>query len=175
MIAGKLTPEIVSLASDISFCHVRIGAQNAPSKALYSQSKSFVLIPFVRSASTFPFLCLLTAAIALLKTAAACSTENWLSQTRFKKLTMAYRLQRSSNAPCCSGNFAVTLNHSKNQRPTKRPQISPGPFSFHPNLSGRGLCPSRTVWAAAQTCVPAVGRAGSIPACRRIRSSSCSR
>ena len=49
-----------------------------------------------------------------------------------------------------------------------------GAFFDLVHLSGRAACPSLRAWAAARTCVRAGAKAGSIPACRRIRSSSCS-
>ena len=57
----------------------------------------------------------------------------------------------------------------------KAPGVSRGLCVLALSLSGRVACPSLRAWAAARTCVRAAGRAGSIPACRRIRSSSCSR
>jgi hypothetical protein len=56
----------------------------------------------------------------------------------------------------------------------KKPRIAPGPFLCRNPLNARGPCPSPHALAAARTCVRAGVRAGSIPAYRRIRSSSCS-
>jgi hypothetical protein len=57
----------------------------------------------------------------------------------------------------------------------KRPRRDPGPFDVLGGISGRGPCPNRSALAAARTCARAAGRAGSIPACLRIRSMGCSR
>ncbi|RAK15179.1 putative damage-inducible protein DinB [Salipiger aestuarii] len=58
----------------------------------------------------------------------------------------------------------------------KDPRISPGvPFSACLMVSGPDVCPSPHAWAVARTYARAAARAGSIPACPRIRSTGFSR
>ncbi len=60
-------------------------------------------------------------------------------------------------------------------RQKKRPRIR-GPLVFQTgSASARGPCPNRSAWGAFRTYARAAGRAGSIPACRHIRSRGCSR